>query len=223
MTHTTFARRRRKVMTLRQNIDNLNTILNPMHSLLIKLVATNGGWIVRNLLKLSVLAATAITSFLLAKGMDQHWATVIGTATAGAILYITEATLSWIARKYAVESDLTPIIAAIKARSADGLRVLMAGFALLSLTSCVGNRFLGLDAQQWEAVAINGGKQLGKEAPGVFLHAYAVEQSRPRTSAKQPVPVQPSAPLLLPSVQTTDVPEGERVGGWFSGLINLFQ
>jgi len=100
--------------------------------------------------------------------------------------------------------------------------LLFVGMVSFMLASCVNDRFLGLDSQGWQKVMMNGGKQLGKEAPGVFFQAYTQEAARPKTSAKQPVPVQPDAPLLLPSVQTTDAPEGERAGGWLGPLINIF-
>lgn len=100
--------------------------------------------------------------------------------------------------------------------------LLFVGMVSFMLASCVGGKFLGLDSEGWQNVALNGGKQLGKEAPGVFFRAYTQEAARPKTSAKQPVNVQPDALLLLPSVQTTDAPEGEQAGGWLGPLINIF-
>lgn len=191
MPQTTFARRRRKVRMLRQNINNLYPILNPMNSLLLKLVATNAGWLVRNLLKASVVASASITTWLLAKGIDAHWATAIGTAGAGLILWLAETTLSWVARKYSVGEDLQPILDGLKGAAAKTVRIVPVFVICLLLTSCQNGQFMGLDSKGWTNVLVDGGKTLGKQAPSAFLQAYAAEQNRPKTSAKQPIDVQP--------------------------------
>lgn len=213
MTHTPFARRRRKVSVLRQQVQQLEPILTTMNTLLrilfcIALLITGG------------LAALQYLALVPPGMIPQDW--IIKAGIAATLL-----------------GGLKEGIVAIGDILDDGVRngsfkpgashltrmltmLLFVGMVSFMLASCVNDRFLGLDSQGWQKVMMNGGKQLGKEAPGVFFQAYTQEAARPKTSAKQPVPVQPDAPLLLPSVQTTDAPEGERAGGWLGPLINIF-
>ncbi len=93
--------------------------------------------------------------------------------------------------------------------------LLFVGMVSFMLASCVNDRFLGLDSQGWQKVMMNGGKQLGKEAPSAFLQAYAAEQNRPKTSAKQPINVQPEPDGLKPELPTAASPTQNFLTRWF--------
>jgi len=184
-----------------------------MNTLLLKLVATNAGWLARNILKLSILISTATAAFLVGKGVESNLSTAIAAGAGAAFLWIVETTLSFIARKHAVQESITPVLDAIRR----GAPVVIALLALLCLPSCVNDRFLGITGQQWGNIAIETGKTIGKQVPSAAMQAYATERMKP--SGKQPLPsVNPAAasnqaPLLLPSAEPE--PKSES---WFSGF-----
>ena len=67
------------------------------------LVATNTGWITRQALKYSTLAAAALGGYLAKQGVDADISLIITTAVVGAITFVTEQTLSYIAKNHAVQ------------------------------------------------------------------------------------------------------------------------
>lgn len=184
-----------------------------MNTLLLKLVATNAGWLARNILKLSILISTATAAFLVGKGVESNLSTAIAAGAGAAFLWIVETTLSYIARKHAVQESITPVLDAIRR----GAQVLIAALALLSLSSCVNGQFLGMTGQQWGNIALETGKTIGKQVPSAAMHAYAAERLKP--IGKQPLPsvnpaaVSNQAPLLLPPAEPE--PKSES---WFSGF-----
>lgn len=183
-----------------------------MNTLLLKLVATNAGWLARNILKLSILISTATAAFLVGKGFESNLSTAIAAGAGAAFLWIVETTLSFIARKHAVQESITPVLDAIRR----GAQVLIAALALLSLSSCVNGQFLGMTGQQWGNIALETGKTIGKQVPSAAMQAYTAERLKP--SGKQPLPsVNPAAantaPLLLPPAEPE--PKNEN---WFSGF-----
>lgn len=187
-----------------------------MNTLLLKLVATNAGWLARNILKLSILISTATAAFLVGKGVGSDVSTAIAAGAGAAFLWIVETTLSFLARKHAVQDSIKPVLDAIKR----GVQVLVVCLSVLLLSSCSNGQFLGLDSQAWGNIALETGKTVSKQIPSAAMMAYAHERNK--HAAKQPVQNVNPAELLLPSIQTNYQPEGERVGGWFSGLLNLF-
>lgn len=97
--------------------------------------------------------------------------------------------------------------------------LLFFGFVSFMLASCAGDKFMGLTGDQWGNVAMNTGKELGKQLPGAAMQAYTSERLKPVTSAKQPVPaVNPAeadqAALLLPPV------EASPSRSWLSSFFN---
>lgn len=183
-----------------------------MNTLLLKLVATNAGWLARNILKLSTIITAATAAFLIGKGVESELSTAIAIGAGSAFLWIIEAVASFIARKYAVHETITPVLDAIRR----GAPVVIALLALLCLPSCVNDRFLGMTGQQWGNIALETGKTIGKQVPSAAMQAYAAERMKP--SGKQPLPsVNPAtanqAPLLLPPAEPE--PKSEN---WFSGF-----
>lgn len=93
-------------------------------------------------------------------------------------------------------------------------KVLLLMPCMLLLAACSTNAagdktFLLLTSKDWKVVAAEAGREAGK----TVLHNWedkAVKQVNPANASG-------STPWA-----TIMVPEGERVGGWFSGLINLF-
>lgn len=97
--------------------------------------------------------------------------------------------------------------------------LLFVGLVSFMLASCAGDKFMGLTGDQWGNVAMNTGKELGKQLPGAAMQAYTSERLKPVTSAKQPVPaVNPAeadqAALLLPPV------EASPSRSWLSSFFN---
>lgn len=184
-----------------------------MNTLLFKLVATNAGWLARNILKLSILISTATAAFLVGKGVESNLSTAIAAGAGAAFLWIVETTLSFIARKHAVQESIAPVLDAIRR----GTPVVIALLVLLCLPSCAGDKFLGMTGQQWGNIALETGKTIGKQVPAAAMQAYATERMKP--SGKQPLPsVNPAAssnqsPLLLPPAEPE--PKSEN---WFSGF-----
>lgn len=163
MTITTFARRRRKVSVLRQNIDNLYPILNPMDNIL------------------------------------KNWK----TSLAGLVGIIAIIVSTWLP-EYQVEMDKAIVVlmglGLLQARDPKSnitgpgsfiSKLIVIGCTLTCLSSCTNGQFMGLDSKGWTNVLVDGGKTLSKQAPSAFLQAYAAQQNRPKTSAKQPINVQP--------------------------------
>lgn len=184
-----------------------------MNTLLLKLVATNAGWLARNILKLSTLISTATAAFLIGKGIESNLSTGIAAGAGAAFLWIVETTLSFIARKYAVHETITPVLDAIRR----GTKLVIALGAVLFLSSCANGQFLGLDSKAWGNIALETGKTIGKQVPAAAMQAYTTE--RLKTTDKQPLPsVNPAAsttaaPLLLPPAEPE--PKNES---WFSGF-----
>ena len=74
-----------------------------MKPIFIKLVATNAGWLTGQALKYATLAAAALGGYLAKQGVDSDLSLIITTAVVGSITFITEQTLSYIAKNYAVQ------------------------------------------------------------------------------------------------------------------------
>ena len=182
-----------------------------MNTLLLKLVATNAGWLARNILKLSILISTATAAFLIGKGIESNLSTAIAAGAGAAFLWIIETILSFIARKHSVTDSVQPVLDAIRR----GASVLMACLLALSLCSCQGGKFLGLDSKAWGNIALETGKTIGKQVPTAAMQAYTAEKLKP--DAKQPLPaVNPAAEsnqalLLLP-------PAEPKKESWWSGF-----
>lgn len=175
MTHTTFARRRRKVSVLRKNIDSINLILKPMDNLL------------------------------------KNWK----TSLAGIVGIIAIVVSTWLP-EYQVQLDKAIVVlmglGLLQARDPKGnitgpggfsSKLILIGCTLTCLSSCVNGQFMGLDSQGWTNVLVDGGKTLSQQAPSAFLQAYAAEQARPKTSAKQPINVQPVVITPEPAASPT--------------------
>ena len=182
-----------------------------MNTLLLKLVATNAGWLARNILKLSILISTFIAAFLAGKGVDSDLTTVIAAGVGAAFLWVVETTLSFIARKHSVTDSVQPVLEAIRR----GAPALIACLLALSLCSCANGQFLGLDSKAWGNIALETGKTIGKQVPAAAMQAYTTEKLKP--GAKQPLPaVNPAAEanqalLLLPPAEPTNE-------SWWSGF-----
>ena len=176
-----------------------------MNTLLLKLVATNAGWLARNILKLSTIITAATAAFLIGKGVESELSTAIAIGAGSAFLWIIEAVASFIARKYAVHETITPVLDAIRR----GTKLVIALGAVLFLSSCANGQFLGLDGKAWGNIALETGKTIGKQVPAAAMQAYTAE--RLKTSGKQPLPSVNPAPLLLPPVESTSE-------SWFSGF-----
>lgn len=188
MTMTTFARRRRKLRVLRQNIDNLYRILNPMDNIL------------------------------------KHWKTSLAGLVGIAAIIVS----TWLP-EYQVEMDKAIVvlmgIGLLQARDPKSnitgpgsfiSKLILIGGTLTCLSSCTNDgQFMGLDSKGWTNVLVDGGKTLGKQAPSAFLQAYAAEQSRPKTSAKQPINVQPEPDGLKPELPTAASPTQNFLTRWF--------
>jgi dihydroorotase-like cyclic amidohydrolase len=71
--------------------------------LIYTLVATNTGWITRQVLKYSTLAAAALGGYLAKQGVDADLTLIITTAVVGSATFITEQALSYIAKNHAVQ------------------------------------------------------------------------------------------------------------------------
>lgn len=74
-----------------------------MKPILIKLVATNAGWLTRQALKYATLAAAALGGYLAKQGVDADLTLIITTAVVGACAFVTEQILSYVAKNYAVQ------------------------------------------------------------------------------------------------------------------------
>lgn len=74
-----------------------------MKLIVYKLVATNAGWITRQALKYSTLAAAALGGYLAKQGVDADLSLIITAAVVGSITFVTEQVLSFAAKNYAVQ------------------------------------------------------------------------------------------------------------------------
>lgn len=105
-----------------------------MKDIILKLVATNSGWIARRLIMYAAVATAIITTWLTAKGFSADISTAIATGIVSAVFGVIELTLSFIARKYKVpEADALRLNIDTVRKSAP---LLVAGLCLLMLTSC---------------------------------------------------------------------------------------
>lgn len=175
MPQTTFARRRRKVRMLRQNINNLYPILNPMDN------------IVKNW-KTSLAGLVGIAAIIVSTWLPEYQ-----TQLDKAIVVLMGLGLL---QARDPKSNLTGPGSFIS-------KLILIGCTLTCLSSCVNGQFMGLDSKGWTNVLVDGSKTLGRQAPGAFLQAYAAEQNRPKTSAKQPIDVQPVVITPEPAASPT--------------------
>jgi len=187
MTITTFARRRRKVSVLRQNIDNLYLILNPMDNIL-----TN--W------KTSLAGLVGIVAIIVSTWLPEYQVQLDKAIVVLMGLGLLQARDP--------KSNLTGPGSFIS-------KLILIGCTLTCLSSCTNGQFMGLDSKGWTNVLVDGGKTLGKQAPSAFLQAYAAEQNRPKTSAKQPINVQPEPDGLKPELPTAASPTQNFLTRWF--------
>ena len=160
-----------------------------MNTMLLNLVSTNAGWLARQALKYSAVAAAILTTWLMGQGLDATHAGVIAAGVTSAVLGLLEATLSWCARKYAVP-ELEAVNEAIESangavgaarapgnaanegtQGASGaalktVPVVLALLGVLALTNCAGvSAFLVSPfGQAVEVSAVALGKQLATAA-----------------------------------------------------------
>jgi hypothetical protein len=73
-----------------------------MKTLILNLVTTNRGWLVRQALKSVTYVSGSLTAFLAAKGADAELTNAIGLGLLSATSWAIETALSFVARKYAV-------------------------------------------------------------------------------------------------------------------------
>lgn len=104
-----------------------------MNTMLINLVSTNAGWLARQAIKYSAVLAAVLTGWLIGHGFDPTHAGVIAAGAASIVLGIVEASLSFVARKYAVP-ELEGVNVAIEAAKKAPLIIA----AMMALTSCAG-------------------------------------------------------------------------------------
>lgn len=74
-----------------------------MKDLIIKLVTTNSGWLLRGALKLVTTGSAAFAAYLTAKGVDAQLTTAITAGLVSGASWVLETALSFVARKYAVK------------------------------------------------------------------------------------------------------------------------
>ena len=102
--------------------------------MILNLVTTNAGWLARQAIKYSAVLAASVAAYLMGKGLDATHAGVIAAGVTSAVLGITEQTLSWIARKYAVP-EIGAVNEAIEAAK-KAVPAVVGCLCLLTLTSC---------------------------------------------------------------------------------------
>lgn len=177
MTHTTFARRRRKVSVLRQNLEQLELILTTMNRI-VKDWKTSVGGIVG-------VAAVIITTWFPEYEVQLDKAIVVLMGLG-------------LLKAQDPKGNITGPRSYIS-------KLLILTLCCLPLCSCAGGKFMGLTGDQWGNVAMSTGKELGKQLPATAMQAYTAEKLKP--SSKQPVAVNPAesnqAPLLLPPVEAS--------------------
>lgn len=139
-----------------------------MNSMLINLVSTNAGWLARQAVKYSAVAAAVIAAWLIGHGFSESSAAVIAAGASSAVLGCVELSLSWVSRKYSV-TGLDAVNAAIEAakKAAPVLVV------CLSLSSCAATTaFLASPfGQVATATAVAMGKQIAATAEAQVLVA----------------------------------------------------
>lgn len=74
-----------------------------MKELIIKLVTTNSGWLLRQALKGVTAGAGAFAAYLTAKGIEAELTTAITAGVVSGASWMLETGLSFVARKYAVK------------------------------------------------------------------------------------------------------------------------
>jgi hypothetical protein len=74
-----------------------------MKDLIIKLVTTNSGWLLRQALKGITVGAGALSGYLASKGVDAEITTAITAGLVSGASWMLETALSFVARKYAVK------------------------------------------------------------------------------------------------------------------------
>jgi hypothetical protein len=74
-----------------------------MKELIIKLVTTNSGWLLRQALKGITAGAGALAAYLTAKGVEAELTTAITAGLVSGASWLLETSLSFVARKYAVK------------------------------------------------------------------------------------------------------------------------
>lgn len=157
-----------------------------MKEIVLKLVATNSGWIARRIIMYLAVAFATVTTWLVTKGVSAETAEVISAAVASMVFGVLELSLSWVARKYSVPEANGLKIDIGKLRG-KGL-MLMGGLCALCLASCVNDRFLGLTSDQWLDVGKEAGEAAFKAGASQGLTSYG---TRRLTSAKDVIGVNP--------------------------------
>lgn len=177
MTHTVFARRRRKVSVLRQQVEQLKPILTIMNN------ATRN-W------KTTTMGVLIILGYVINAAL-----TFLQTGALPSIEAASLAIGSGLGFIFAKDGDKTGIV-----------RLLILAPACLMLCSCENGKFMGLSGDQWGNVAMTTGKELGKQLPATALQAYTAEKLKP-SGKQPVAAVNPAesnqAPLLLPPLEAS--------------------
>jgi hypothetical protein len=71
--------------------------------MILQLVATNSGWLIRQALKGITAGAAALSAYLTAKGVEAELTTAVTAGVVAGGSWLLETGLSFIARKYAVK------------------------------------------------------------------------------------------------------------------------
>lgn len=169
-----------------------------MKNILLQLVATNSGWIARQLIKWAAVITALITTHLSAKGLAADESMIIATLAASIIFGVVELALSFIAKNYKVpEADKLKLDINKLRNEPPTVRLpLVAGLlaCVLLIPSCATNAlgektFVGLTQKQWLLVTKDAGNGALKGAMQAGVTSYGV---RRLTSAKDVLPnIQP--------------------------------
>lgn len=177
MTHTTFARRRRLVAVLRQNLEQLEPILTIMNRIVKDWKTSLAGFFGI----VTIIVSTWLPEYQIQ--LDKAVVVLMGLGLLNA---------------RDPKSNITGPPSYIS-------KLLILTLCCLPLCSCAGGKFMGLTGDQWGNVAISTGRELGRQLPATAMQAYTAEKLKP--SGKQPVAVNPAeanqAPLLLPPVEAS--------------------
>ncbi len=84
-------------------IPTSTSCLIPMKSILVKLVSTNSGWLVRFVLKYVTIGSASLAAWLAAQGVAENHTSAIAAGVVSGATALIEQGLSWVARKYTVE------------------------------------------------------------------------------------------------------------------------
>jgi hypothetical protein len=136
-----------------------------MNALLESLTATNGGWLLRQALKLIAVASASLTTYLAGLGVPDHTTAAIVAGVAAALSWGAELGLSKLASKIAVPC----------------LAVCCLLLPSCSTTATGEKTFIGITSAGW----LNVGKSAAVAAVPVAL------DERARTSAKNPITIKP--------------------------------